>query len=64
MSNSCAYNVSPLARGGGQRDKPSLTEKPALIIKVREALDARDGFTSKRRAEMYELFPSSPAIPP
>lgn len=24
--------------------------------KVREALDARDGFTSKRRAEMYELF--------
>ena len=25
-------------------------------VKVREALDARDGFTSKRRAEMYELF--------
>ncbi|WP_377848536.1 hypothetical protein [Bosea sp. UC22_33] len=25
-------------------------------IRVREALDARDGFTSKRRAEMYELF--------
>ncbi|MFG1299478.1 hypothetical protein V5F49_06750 [Xanthobacter sp. V3C-3] len=25
-------------------------------VKVREALDARDGFTAKRRAEMYELF--------
>jgi hypothetical protein len=25
-------------------------------VKVREALDARDGFVSKRRAEMYELF--------
>lgn len=25
-------------------------------VKVRKALDARDGFTSKRRAEMYELF--------
>ena len=25
-------------------------------VKVREALDARDGFTSKRRAEIYELF--------
>lgn len=25
-------------------------------LKVREALDARDGFTSKRRAETYELF--------
>lgn len=25
-------------------------------VKVREALDARDGFTSLKRAEMYELF--------
>ncbi|WP_245279364.1 hypothetical protein [Xanthobacter sp. 91] len=25
-------------------------------VKVREALDARDGFTAKRRAEIYELF--------
>ena len=25
-------------------------------VKVREALDARDGFTEKRRAEIYELF--------
>ena len=25
-------------------------------MKVREALDARDGFTSKKRFEMYELF--------
>jgi hypothetical protein len=25
-------------------------------VKVREALDARDGFTSKKRFEMYELF--------
>jgi hypothetical protein len=25
-------------------------------VKVREALDDRDGFTSKRRAEMYDLF--------
>lgn len=25
-------------------------------VRVREALDARDGFTAKRRAEMYELF--------
>lgn len=25
-------------------------------VRVREALDARDGFTSKRRAKMYELF--------
>lgn len=25
-------------------------------LKVREALDARDGFTSKKRFEMYELF--------
>ncbi len=25
-------------------------------VKVREALDNRDGFTSKRRAELYELF--------
>lgn len=25
-------------------------------VKVREALDDRDGFTSKRRFEMYELF--------
>ncbi|BAR58787.1 hypothetical protein ACVIWV_006226 [Bradyrhizobium diazoefficiens] len=25
-------------------------------VKVREALDTRDGFTSKRRFEMYELF--------
>lgn len=25
-------------------------------LKVREALDARDGFTSLKRAEMYELF--------
>ena len=25
-------------------------------VKVRKALDARDGFTSKRRAEIYELF--------
>ena len=25
-------------------------------VKVREKLDARDGFTSNRRAEMYELF--------
>ncbi|MBW7967234.1 hypothetical protein [Bradyrhizobium sp. BR 10261] len=25
-------------------------------VKVREALDARDGFTSKKRAEMYELL--------
>jgi hypothetical protein len=25
-------------------------------VKVREALDTRDGFTSKKRFEMYELF--------
>jgi len=25
-------------------------------VKVREALDARDGFTSKKRFEIYELF--------
>src|SRR5262249_29766453 len=25
-------------------------------VKVREALDSRDGFTSKKRAEAYELF--------
>lgn len=25
-------------------------------VRVREALDTRDGFTSKRRAEMYDLF--------
>jgi hypothetical protein len=25
-------------------------------VKVREALDARDGFTSKKRFEMYEMF--------
>lgn len=25
-------------------------------VKVREALDARDGFTTKRRAETYEMF--------
>lgn len=25
-------------------------------VKVREALDARDGFTSKNRAEMYQMF--------
>ena len=25
-------------------------------MKVREALDDRDGFTSKKRFEMYELF--------
>ena len=25
-------------------------------VKVRESLDARDGFTSKKRAEIYELF--------
>ena len=32
-------------------------------VKVREALDRRDGFTSKKRAEMYELFSELAAHP-
>lgn len=49
------------------RGEPSLIERWRLAdkkarmkqfspVKVREALDARDGFTSLKRAEMYELF--------
>lgn len=33
-----------------------LRKKEFSPVKVREALDARDGFSSKRRAEIYELF--------
>lgn len=33
-------------------------------MKVREAPDARDGFTDKKRFTMYEMSPSSPAISP